>query len=216
MKLSYKRTILVGFAFFLICAFWQAYDNTVPLILTNKFGMSQTWSGVIMAMDNVLALFLLPLFGHISDKCTHPKGRRTPFIVVGTLVAAIALIALSFADNAQLKRLDKVSAIDDPAALETYRLEGVYLGRAIAAACNLLNPSKVIIGGGISLAFDLFEASLWDTLRQYIYWNANQQLTIQPTALGYNGGLLGAAAVAVCGLENRHGWGMVESRKPGQ
>ncbi len=117
MKLNYKRTILVGFAFFLICAFWQAYDNTVPLILTNKFGMSQTWSGVIMAMDNVLALFLLPLFGHISDKCTHPKGRRTPFIVVGTLVAAIALIALSFADNAQLKRLDKVSAIDDPAAL---------------------------------------------------------------------------------------------------
>ena len=58
MKLNYKRTILVGFAFFLICAFWQAYDNTVPLILTNKFGMSQTWSGVIMALDNVLALFL--------------------------------------------------------------------------------------------------------------------------------------------------------------
>ena len=117
MKLNYKRTILVGFAFFLICAFWQAYDNTVPLILTNKFGMSQTWSGVIMALDNVLALFLLPLFGHISDKCTHPRGRRTPFIVVGTLIAAVALIALSFADNAQLKRLDKVSAIDDPAAL---------------------------------------------------------------------------------------------------
>ena len=94
MKLNYKRTILVGFAFFLICAFWQAYDNTVPLILTNKFGMSQTWSGVIMAMDNVLALFLLPLFGHISDKFTHPRGRRTPFIVVGTLIAAVALMAL--------------------------------------------------------------------------------------------------------------------------
>ena len=60
MKLNYKRTILVGFAFFLICAFWQAYDNTIPLILTNKFGMSQTWSGAIMALDNILALFLLP------------------------------------------------------------------------------------------------------------------------------------------------------------
>ena len=118
MKLSYKRTILVGFAFFLICAFWQAYDNTIPLILTNKFGMSQTWSGAIMALDNVLALFMLPLFGHLSDKCTHPRGRRTPFIVVGTLIAAVALIALSFVDNAQLKHLDKVSAIDDPAALE--------------------------------------------------------------------------------------------------
>ena len=62
MKLNYKRIILVGFAFFLIQAFWQAYDNTIPMILTNKFGMSQAWSGAIMALDNVLALFMLPLF----------------------------------------------------------------------------------------------------------------------------------------------------------
>ena len=55
MKLNYKRIILVGFAFFLIQAFWQAYDNTIPMILTNKFGMSQAWSGAIMALDNVLA-----------------------------------------------------------------------------------------------------------------------------------------------------------------
>lgn len=88
MKLNYKRTICVGFAFFLICAFWQAYDNTIPLILTNKFGMSQAWSGVIMALDNILALFLLPLFGAISDKHTGRRGRRTPFIVFGTIVAA--------------------------------------------------------------------------------------------------------------------------------
>ena len=117
MKLNYKRTILVGFAFFLICAFWQAYDNTIPLILTNKFGMSQTWSGVIMAADNVLALFMLPLFGAISDKCTHRSGRRTPFIVLGTLIAAVALICLSFIDNAQLKNLGDAANIDDPAAL---------------------------------------------------------------------------------------------------
>ena len=117
MKLNYKRTILVGFSFFLICAFWQAYDNTIPLILTNKFGMSQTWSGVIMAADNVLALFMLPLFGAISDKCTHRKGRRTPFIVLGTLIAAVALICLSFIDNAQLKNLGDAANIDDPAAL---------------------------------------------------------------------------------------------------
>ena len=117
MKLNYKRTILVGFAFFLICAFWQAYDNTIPLILTNKFGMSQTWSGVIMAADNILALFMLPLFGAISDKCTHRSGRRTPFIVLGTLVAAVALICLSFIDNTQLKHLGDAANINDPAAL---------------------------------------------------------------------------------------------------
>ena len=102
MKLNYKRTIFVGFAFFLICSFWQAYDNTIPLILTNKFGMSQAWSGVIMALDNVLALFMLPLFGAISDRHRGKRGRRTPFIVVGTLIAAVMLIALSFVDNAQL------------------------------------------------------------------------------------------------------------------
>jgi MFS family permease len=117
VKLNYKRTILVGFAFFLICAFWQAYDNTIPLILTNKFGMSQTWSGIIMALDNILALFLLPLFGAISDKHRGKRGRRTPFIVFGTLIAAVALICLSFVDNAQLRHIRDVSAIDDPAAL---------------------------------------------------------------------------------------------------
>ena len=119
MKLNYKRIILVGFAFFLIQAFWQAYDNTIPMILTNKFGMSQAWSGAIMALDNVLALFMLPLFGAISDKHHSKWGRRTPFVVVGTLIAAVMLIALSFVDNAQLHHISDVAAIDDPAALET-------------------------------------------------------------------------------------------------
>ena len=117
MKLNYKRTILVGFAFFLICAFWQAYDNTIPLILTNKFGMRQTWSGVIMALDNILALFMLPLFGAISDKLKSRYGRRTPFIMSGTILAAVMLIAISFVDAAQLKKLKDVAEIDDPAAL---------------------------------------------------------------------------------------------------
>ena len=119
MKLNYKRTILVGFAFFLISAFWQAYDATIPVILTNKFGMSQTWSGVIMALDNILAVFMLPMFGAISDKCLGNRfGKRTPFITVGTIVAAIALIGLSFVDSAQLKNISAVSEIDDPASLQ--------------------------------------------------------------------------------------------------
>jgi MFS family permease len=118
MKLNTKRTVLVGFAFFLICTFWQAYDSIIPLILTNKFGMSQTWSGVIMAIDNVLALFMLPLFGTLSDKCTHKRGRRTPFIFLGTIVAVAAFLCLSFVDGIQLNKIHDISAIDDPAALE--------------------------------------------------------------------------------------------------
>ena len=118
MKLNYKRTILVGFAFFLISAFWQAYDATIPVILTNKFGMSQAWSGVIMALDNILAVFMLPIFGALSDKCNTTYGKRTPFITIGTVIATAALLCLSFVDNAQLKNISAVSAIDNPAALE--------------------------------------------------------------------------------------------------
>ena len=117
MKLNNKRTILVGFAFFLICAFWQAYDATIPVILTNKFGMSQTASGIIMALDNILAVFMLPIFGALSDKCRSKHGKRTPFITIGTTIAAIALVSLAFVDNAQLQNLTDVSAIDEPAAL---------------------------------------------------------------------------------------------------
>ena len=107
MKLNYKRTLFVGFAFFLICLFWQAYDNIVPKILIDKFGMSQTWSGLIMALDNILALFLLPLFGAISDKCHSRLGRRTPFILVGTLCACVLFVGLSFVDNMQLANIGK-------------------------------------------------------------------------------------------------------------
>ena len=112
MKLNYKRTIFVGFAFFLICAFWQAYDSIISLTLTNKFGMPQAYSGIIMALDNILALFMLPLFGAFSDRCHSRIGKRTPFILVGTILAAIAFVALSFADNMQLTNISSVAEID--------------------------------------------------------------------------------------------------------
>ncbi len=118
MKLNYRRTIFVGFAFFLICAFWQAYDNIIALTLTNKFGMPQAYSGIIMAFDNILALFMLPLFGALSDKCRSKLGKRTPFILVGTLLAAVAFIGLSFVDNMQLTNIKDVAQIDSVSSLE--------------------------------------------------------------------------------------------------
>lgn len=126
MKLNYKRTILVGFAFFLICLFWQVYDNIIPKILTDKFGLSQFWSGVVMALDNVLAVFLLPLFGTISDKHNGKRGKRTPFILVGTLIAVIAFVSLSFADNMQLTHISEVSPVvsyDNVATVDADTLE---------------------------------------------------------------------------------------------
>ncbi len=100
MKLNYKRTFLVGLAFLSICAFWQMYDNVIPLVLTNTFQLDEAWSGAIMAADNVLALFLLPFFGKLSDKCTSPLGRRSPFILTGTLIAVCLMLVLPLLDNA--------------------------------------------------------------------------------------------------------------------
>ena len=94
MKLNNKRTVLIGFAFLSICAFWQMYDNLVPKILTETFGIGESVSGVIMAADNILALFLLPLFGGLSDKCTSKLGRRRPYILWGTIAAVILMMGL--------------------------------------------------------------------------------------------------------------------------
>ena len=105
IKLNYKRTILVGFAFFLISAFWQAYDAIVPLILTNHFGLPQTASGAIMSIDNVLAVFMLPIFGAISDKVNTKYGKRTPFVFFGAIAAVIAFIALTLVDNYQIAKI---------------------------------------------------------------------------------------------------------------
>lgn len=99
MKLNYKRTFFIGFAFMAICAFWQMYDNIIPLILKNTFGMGETLTGAIMAADNVLAVFLLPIIGTLSDKVNTPLGKRTPFIIGGTAVAVIAMLLLPVADG---------------------------------------------------------------------------------------------------------------------
>lgn len=100
-KLNYKRTFFVGLAFLSISAFWQMYDNIIPLMLQNTFGLGETVTGVLMAMDNVLALILLPVFGSLSDKVNTPLGKRTPFILAGTVLAVIFMLLLPFADRRQ-------------------------------------------------------------------------------------------------------------------
>ncbi len=99
MKLNTKRTFLVGLAFLSICAFWQMYDNVVPLILTNTFHLNETYSGAIMAADNILALFLLPFFGSLSDRHETKLGKRMPFILFGTGAAIILMNILPILDN---------------------------------------------------------------------------------------------------------------------
>ncbi len=98
MKLNTKRTVLIGFAFMAICAFWQLYDTVVPLLLKYTFGVKdEVTVGTIMALDNVFALFMLPLFGALSDR-THTKiGKRMPYIVLGTMAAVVFMMFMPIA-----------------------------------------------------------------------------------------------------------------------
>ena len=101
-KLDFKRTICVGFAFMGIMIFWEVYDYIMPLILNNLFGFDKAQYGIVMGIDNALALFMLPLFGYLSDRATKTRlGRRTSFIVYGTIAACIGLVVLSFVEFGQ-------------------------------------------------------------------------------------------------------------------
>jgi MFS family permease len=111
MKLNYKKVFYVGLAFFLISLFWQTYDSVISKILIDKFGLNQTWSGVVMAIDNVLALILIPLFGSLSDKTSSKLGKRTPYVIVGTVIAAFAFVGLTFSDNYQTNKLETETSI---------------------------------------------------------------------------------------------------------
>mgnify|MGYP000886113447 FL=1 len=127
MKLNYKRTFFVGMAFLSISAFWQMYDNIIPLILQNTFHLNETIIGAIMAMDNVLAVFLLPVIGTLSDKVDTKMGKRTPFIIGGTFAAAICMMLLPLADHYKMLGLFIVALALTLIAMAMYRSPAVAL-----------------------------------------------------------------------------------------
>ena len=168
MKLNYKRTILVGFAFFLISAFWQAYDTIVPLILTNKFEMGQTYSGIIMSLDNIFAVVLLPIFGTLSDKTMTRFGKRTPYITVGTVLASLFLIFLGFTPSLVLFIIVLLGAL---LSMATFRSPAVALMPDVTvkplrskgnAIINLTGTAGGMIVLGLGIAFKTSTAGKTD------------------------------------------------------
>lgn len=127
LKLNYKRTFFIGLAFMSISAFWQLYDSIIPLILKHTFEIGDTLSGAIMAIDNVLALFMLPIFGALSDKVDTKIGKRMPFIVGGTIAAVLSMLLLPTADNTGNLILFVISLFLTLLAMSTYRSPSVAL-----------------------------------------------------------------------------------------
>ncbi len=127
MKLNYKKTFFVGLAFMSIASFWQLYDNIIPLMLQNTFNMGETLTGGVMALDNILALFLLPLFGTFSDKVDTRLGKRTPFIIGGTGFAVVFMMIVAYANKTNNFWLFFISLGITLIAMGTYRSPAVAL-----------------------------------------------------------------------------------------
>lgn len=158
MKLNTKRTIFVGLAFMSICAFWQLYDGIIPLILKNTFHIGDTLSGFIMALDNILALILLPLFGGISDRVHTRFGRRTPFIVCGTGAAVISMLLIPTADDIGSIGLFVAGLMLVLLAMSTYRSPAVALmpdvtPKPLRSKGNAIINLMGAVGGMLTLLF---------------------------------------------------------------
>jgi len=156
LKLDYKRTFFLGLAFLSVSAFWQLYDNIIPLMLQNTFGIGETMTGTVMAMDNVLALFLLPFFGALSDRTDTKLGKRTPFIVFGTIAAVIFMILIPIADNMKSFPLFFISLGAVLFAMSTYRSPAVALmpdltPKPLRSKANSIINLMGAVGGIITL-----------------------------------------------------------------
>lgn len=125
MKLNYKRTILIGFGFMSILAFWQIYDQVIPYLLEKDFGLSTFWTNAVMAVDNILAIFMLPLFGTLSDKTNTRLGKRTPYILFGTVAASVFISLLAISQNLHKFPAFMVSLLTVLVVMSTYRSPAV-------------------------------------------------------------------------------------------
>ncbi len=125
MKLDTKRTVLIGFGFMSILAFWQFYDQVIPHLLENVFGLRTFTTNAIMSIDNVSSLILLPLFGTLSDKTRTRLGRRTPYILFGTLVAVCLMGVLAAATAARSFPLFFTALLCLLLTMSTYRSPAV-------------------------------------------------------------------------------------------
>lgn len=132
LKLNYPKTFKVGLAFAGICLFWNAYDFVIPLLLEHAYGLPNALRGLIMGLDNLLSLFMLPLFGKLSDnahgRLVKKFGRRTPFIVIGTLCAVALMVFVPVVTLNQQKAADAEAAriesyLNDDAWMESHLAE---------------------------------------------------------------------------------------------
>ena len=110
MRLNYRRTLVIGFAFFGLQVLFGVYNAYVPILLQSGrpdfaqaqpivggYGLNATWTGFIMTLDNLAAIVILPVIGALSDVTRSRWGKRKPYILLGAPLTAVAFAAIPFA-----------------------------------------------------------------------------------------------------------------------
>lgn len=167
--LDYRRTFLVGFGFLATMAAWGTYNANVPLILERSFGLSSVVIGAIMTIDNVLALFLQPLFGSLSDRTVTRWGRRLPYILVCLPVcaalflfvprmpslAAMMMVTVAFNLVMSIWRAPNMALMPDvtPPAQRSMGSAVINLMGGVGGALALLVGGVLISRSGVTAAF---------------------------------------------------------------
>ncbi|WP_274362972.1 ROK family protein [Paenibacillus thermotolerans] len=188
----------------------SSFRNVLWITVSTGIGMGMILEGGIFEGENGIA----GEFGHIVVEWDRP--RLCPCGNRGCLEAHASGTAIAGAAKSRIKENGQ-SALADyfrrnglpvtaqhvaaaaregiAEAADIYREAGMYLGRALSSAINLINPGCVVIGGGVGLSWDLLESSLKETLRGSVFGDANREVPILTTALGYEAGLKGAASL---------------------
>lgn len=84
----------------------------------------------------------------------------------------------------------------DQLALNVFRKMGEYLGIGLAILVNILNPETIVIGGGVSNAWELFGDQAVKEMRDRAFPLPGSRVQVKPAECGDNAGLLGAARLA--------------------
>jgi glucokinase len=172
------------------------YDDFIWLTVSNGCGAGIFLGGKLFTGPNGHA-------GELGHICVTGEGFICPCGNRGCLEAAAAGPGISHryeqltGESINAKEIAERAKAGDKAAITVYKKTGVYIGRAIASAVNVINVPLVVIGGGISMDYDLFKEDIFCTVQEHIYRTANKALLIKHTKLGYYASLIGAAANAL-------------------
>lgn len=101
MEQKKGKLFVLGFGFFGVSIIWPLYNAYVPIFLQETFLLSAFLTGIVMTIDNIFAIFMLPIIGSMSDQTRSKIGRRMPYILLGAPLAAIFFALIPIMRNTE-------------------------------------------------------------------------------------------------------------------